>query len=58
MKKYDVVFLGSGHAAWHAALTLKQFGKSVAIVEKDTIAEHALTMAVMPKFYLKGHTKS
>ena len=35
MKKYDVVFLGSGHAAWHAALTLKQFGKSVAIVEKD-----------------------
>ena len=38
MKQYDVVFLGSGHAAWHAALTLKQSGKQVAIVEKDTIA--------------------
>ncbi len=34
MKQYDVVFLGSGHAAWHAALTLKQSGKQVAIVEK------------------------
>ena len=38
MKQYDVVFLGSGHAAWHAALTLKQSGKQVAVVEKDTIA--------------------
>lgn len=38
MKQYDVLFLGSGHAAWHAALTLVQAGKSVAIVEKDTIA--------------------
>ena len=42
MKQYDVVFLGSGHAAWHAALTLKQSGKQVAIVEKDTIAGTSL----------------
>lgn len=34
MKQYDVVFLGSGHAAWHSALTLNKAGKSVAIVEK------------------------
>lgn len=38
MKNYDVLFLGSGHAAWHAALTLNQAGKSVAIIEKDRIA--------------------
>ncbi|MCE5097214.1 dihydrolipoyl dehydrogenase family protein [Staphylococcus devriesei] len=38
MTKYDVVFLGSGHAAWHAALTLKHAGKEVAIVEKERIA--------------------
>ena len=34
MKNYDVLFLGSGHAAWHAALTLNLAGKSVAIIEK------------------------
>lgn len=34
MKQYDVVFIGSGHAAWHAALTLKHAGKDVAIIEK------------------------
>lgn len=38
MKQYDVVFLGSGHAAWHAALTLRQANQSVAIIEKDRIA--------------------
>jgi len=34
MKTYDVTFIGSGHAAWHAALTLKHAGKEVAIIEK------------------------
>lgn len=24
---YDVLFIGSGHAAWHAAVTLQQAGK-------------------------------
>ncbi|MFO3689615.1 dihydrolipoyl dehydrogenase family protein [Staphylococcus felis] len=37
-KQYDVLFLGSGHAAWHAALTLSKAGKSVAMIEKDRIA--------------------
>ena len=32
MKTYDVTFIGSGHAAWHAALTLKHAGKEVATV--------------------------
>lgn len=31
---YDVIFIGSGHANWHAAVTLSQVGKKVAIVEK------------------------
>lgn len=35
MKKYDVIFIGSGHACWHGALILKTLGKSVALVEKD-----------------------
>ncbi|MBA8762558.1 dihydrolipoyl dehydrogenase family protein [Staphylococcus coagulans] len=38
MKKYDVVYLGSGHAAWHGAIALRHAGKSVAIIEKDRIA--------------------
>ena len=35
MKKYDVIFIGSGHACWHGALILKTLGKSVALVEKE-----------------------
>lgn len=38
MKTYDVTFIGSGHAAWHAALTLKHAGKEVAIIEKERVA--------------------
>ncbi len=32
---YDVVFIGSGHACWHGAVTLVQNGKKVAIVDHD-----------------------
>ena len=32
---YDVIFIGSGHASWHGAVTLAQAGKKVAIIEKD-----------------------
>lgn len=38
MYDFDVVFIGSGHACWHAALALLQAGKKVAIAEEDTIA--------------------
>lgn len=38
MFDYDVVFIGSGHACWHAALALVQGGKRVAIVEQDLVA--------------------
>ncbi|MCR4562369.1 MAG: NAD(P)/FAD-dependent oxidoreductase [Bacilli bacterium] len=37
MKKYDVIFIGSGHSCWHGALILKAAGKSVALVEKDLL---------------------
>ena len=53
-EKYDVTFIGSGHAAWHA-LTLKHAGK-VAIIEKSVLREHAQT-GVMLKSYLKIHLK-
>lgn len=38
MYDYDVVFIGSGHACWHAALMLAKAQKKVAFVEEDTVA--------------------
>lgn len=32
---YDVLFIGTGHAAWHGALILAQAGKKVAFAERD-----------------------
>jgi len=37
MYDYDVLFLGSGHAAWHGALKLVMAGKKVAFVDGDLI---------------------
>ena len=37
MNKYDVIFIGSGHACWHGALILKLQGKKVALVERDLL---------------------
>lgn len=37
MEKYDVIYIGSGHASWHGALILKMQGKKVALVEKDLL---------------------
>lgn len=54
MKLYDVVFIGSGHAAWHAALTLKHAGKEVAIIEKDTIAGTCTNYGCNAKILLEG----
>lgn len=51
---YDVIFLGSGHAAWHAALTLKQANKSVAIIEKDKIAGTCTNYGCNAKILLEG----
>lgn len=54
MKQYDVVFIGIGHAAWHAALTLKHAGKDVAIIEKDTIAGTCTNYGCNAKILLEG----
>lgn len=32
---YDVLYIGSGHAAWHGALILARAGKKVAFAERD-----------------------
>ncbi len=32
---YDVLFIGSGHAAWHGAMILARAGKKVAFAERD-----------------------
>lgn len=37
MYDYDTLFIGAGHASWHAALILLQAGKKVAFVEKDVV---------------------
>lgn len=37
MKKYDVIFVGSGHSCWHGALILKFQGKKVALIERDLL---------------------
>lgn len=37
MDKYDVIFIGSGHACWHGALILKMQGKKVALVERELL---------------------
>ncbi len=54
MKKYDIIFVGSGHANWHAAVTLSQAGKTVAIVEKDKIAGTCTNYGCDPKILLDG----
>lgn len=38
MIHYDVAFIGSGHATWHAAVTLKRAGKSVVLIEKNLLS--------------------
>ena len=48
---YDVVFIGSGHANWHAAVILSQVGKKVAIVEKDITAGTCTNYGCSANFY-------
>ncbi|MGO5161152.1 MULTISPECIES: dihydrolipoyl dehydrogenase family protein [unclassified Bilifractor] len=37
MYDYDVIFIGAGHASWHAAMILLQAGKKMAFVERDVV---------------------
>lgn len=51
---YDVIFIGSGHATWHAAVALKQAGKNVAIMEEDTVAGTCTNYGCDAKILLDG----
>ena len=53
-KKYDIIFIGSGHANWHAAVALRQAGKTVAIIEEDTIAGTCTNYGCNAKILLDG----
>ncbi|HFU4024516.1 TPA: NAD(P)/FAD-dependent oxidoreductase [Streptococcus suis] len=54
MYQYDVTFIGSGHANWHAAVDLAKAGKKVAIVEKDIIAGTCTNYGCNAKFLLES----
>ncbi|HEL1616032.1 TPA: NAD(P)/FAD-dependent oxidoreductase [Streptococcus suis] len=54
MYQYDVTFIGSGHANWHAAVDLAKAGKKVAIVEKDITAGTCTNYGCNAKFLLES----
>lgn len=49
---YDVVFIGSGHANWHAAVALVAAGKKVAIVEEGRTAGTCTNWGCNAKYLL------
>ncbi|WP_461215475.1 dihydrolipoyl dehydrogenase family protein [Lacticaseibacillus sp. GG6-2] len=51
---FDVIFIGSGHANWHAAVALRQAGKQVAIVEKDLVGGTCTNYGCDAKIALDG----
>lgn len=51
---YDVMFIGSGHANWHAALALRKAGKKVALIEKDLLAGTCTNYGCNAKILLDG----
>ena len=54
MKKYDVIYIGSGHAAWHGGLILKSAGKSVLIIEKELCGGTCTNYGCNAKILLDG----
>ncbi|WP_349582522.1 dihydrolipoyl dehydrogenase family protein [Leuconostoc citreum] len=51
---YDVIFIGSGHAAWHGAQTLARAGKKVALIEENKIAGTCTNFGCNAKILLDG----
>lgn len=51
---YDVIFIGSGHAAWHGAQTLARSGKKVALVEENKVAGTCTNFGCNAKILLDG----
>lgn len=54
MMDYDVIFIGSGHATWHAAVGLIQAGKHVAIIERDLVGGTCTNYGCDAKIALDG----
>ncbi|MBT9671570.1 NAD(P)/FAD-dependent oxidoreductase [Secundilactobacillus kimchicus] len=52
--EFDVIFIGSGHANWHAAVTLQQASKKVTIVEKDMVGGTCTNYGCDAKIALDG----
>ncbi|MCQ4087565.1 NAD(P)/FAD-dependent oxidoreductase [Saccharibacillus sp. JS10] len=55
---YDVLFIGSGQAAWNAALPLTKAGKKVAIIERHKIAGVCTSYGCNPKIILDSPIKT
>lgn len=51
---YDVIFIGSGHAAWHGAQMLAKVGKKVALVEANKVAGTCTNFGCNAKILLDG----
>lgn len=54
MANYDVIFIGSGHAAWHGAQTLAREGKKVALIEENKVAGTCTNFGCNAKILLDG----
>lgn len=54
MNEYDVIYIGSGHAAWHGGLILKNAGKSVLIIEKELCGGTCTNYGCNAKILLDG----
>lgn len=57
MEKFDVLFIGSGQAAWNAALPLAMQGKKVGIIEEGTVAGVCTNFGCDAKGLLDGPVK-
>ena len=51
---YDVIFIGSGHACWHGAVTLSMAGKKVAILDNDVAGGTCTNYGCDAKILLDG----
>ena len=51
---FDVIFIGSGHACWHGALTLSLAGKKVAILDNDVAGGTCTNYGCDAKILLDG----
>lgn len=51
---YDIIFIGSGHAAWHGAQTLARAGKKVALIEENKVAGTCTNFGCNAKILLDG----